>query len=139
MDAERLLQLVGKKHDVDISLKDPMLVSATIFEALQNEALDNLGRMITKATEDIATTIVMAENSAHAKEEVLVTQAVRFGVDKIHLAGVDAATAVSRRVEKALARSEAAARAATQAAWVSGVSAGATLVAVIVLLVLIFR
>ena len=133
--AERAMSRIKRSIDPD----DPVYQIVEIFEAQQAEAMEGLGRMIAKAADDIAATVVMAENSARIKSQAIATNAVKLGANKIHLAGVDAANAVSQRVEIALDRAETAAKIATRAAWFSGVAAGGAVLAVLILAVLIFQ
>jgi hypothetical protein len=139
MNIEKEIERSTVKDRGSIDPDDPVFQIVEIFKTQQAEAMEGLGRMIAKAAEDIATTIVMADNTARTKEQVLITKVARLGADKIQSAGIEAANTVSARFDKAVAKVETAANMAMKAAWISAAGAVTTVLAVIILVFLIFH
>jgi hypothetical protein len=139
MDVNRMMEVIRQKHGTRLDQDDSVFLLGTIAEEVQREAMEEMRSMLAKAVDDIATTVMMAENSARTKGRELATEAVKFGADKIRVAGVDAANAVASKLDVAVNKIETAANMAIRAAWIGISGAVATIAAVILLVVLIFR
>jgi len=136
MDIDKLVALVEQKHRIRLDPHDAVFLLATISEELQKETLERVGAVVTEAAEQIATTTVLAENSARGRCETIVTEAGRWAGEQIRLAGADSGKAAADVVREFLDRTEQAARQATIAAWVSSSAAVAAFAALAAFVVL---
>lgn len=118
-----IAELLGTKYRLEIDPADPLLLVADIVGEMQKEALDRLGAVVKEAADQIATSAVLAENSARARSGTIITDAARWAAEQIRLAGDDAGQQTGRHVEVLLKRAEHAARRATIAAWISSSTA----------------
>ena len=73
-----IAELLGTKYRLEIDPADPLLLVADIVGEMQKEALDRLGAVVKEAADQIATSAVLAENSARARSGTIITDAARW-------------------------------------------------------------
>ena len=134
MDAEKLAALIGKKHGSDIDPADPILLVGTMVEGLTKEALASLSKVVTDAAGQAATAAVLAENTARARSDRIVTDAAKYGSEQIRIAGEAASTRIVNEVKAALELVAAEKRESRSMMRTSMAAAAASLLAVMALI-----
>ena len=134
MDAEKMAELVGQKHHVRLDQHDPMFMLVTVNEAMQKEAIASLTKIVTDASDQIATAAVLAENAAHARGERLLSAGAKMGSEQIQAAGDAATRRVVSEVKELLEQVEAVRHEAQVMVRVSWAAAAVSVLAVVTLI-----
>jgi malonyl CoA-acyl carrier protein transacylase len=102
MDLEKLSMAVEQKHRVRFDYHDPVFVLGTIAEEVTKEMMAAMGKIVSDAADQMATSNVLAETNARAKAETIVTEAAKWGAEQIRMAGADAASQILTELKAGL-------------------------------------
>lgn len=84
----------GNRFAIDPS--DPMHAVVQAFEGVQKQAFKEMSVLVTKLSDEVAASSVLAEKAARAKAEQVISEAGVWAADQIRVAGAEAAQATRR-------------------------------------------
>jgi hypothetical protein len=96
MEIERVANVIREKHGIALDPDDPILLLATVADELHKEGQEEFARIASELSDHVAAALVLAETTAKARSERLITEAARWSAEHIRAAGTDVAAAVER-------------------------------------------
>ena len=120
MDVARMMEIVREKHGVALHPDDSVFLLATIADELQSEGREELAKLAAGMADQVSAALVLADTTARARSDRIVTEAARWSGEQIRTAAVDAAQIIVAQTRDQIDQAKAAARTATIAAWVAG-------------------
>jgi hypothetical protein len=132
MDHGKMADLIREKHGTALDPGDPVFLLATVADELHKEGRQEFARIAAELSDQVSAALVLADTTARARSERLITEAAKWSSEQIREAGVG----IVRQMEAQLAHSQQAARVATIAAWVTTSAAVGCTVLISVMLLL---
>ena len=115
MDIDRLADVIREKHGTALDPGDPVFLLATVADQLHKEGRQEFAKIAAELSDQVSAALVLADTTARARSERLITAAAKWSGEQIREAGAE----IVRQMEVQLAQSQEAARVATMAAWVA--------------------
>ncbi len=115
MDIDRLADIIREKHGTALDPDDPVFLLATVADELHKEGRQEFAKIAAELSGNVSAALVLADTTARARSERLITAAANWSCEQIRGAGAG----IVRQMEAQLAQSQQAARVATIAAWVA--------------------
>jgi hypothetical protein len=89
MEIERVANVIREKHGVALDPDDPILLLATVADELHKEGQEEFARIASELSDHVAAALVLAETTAKARSERLITESARWSADQIRGAGAE--------------------------------------------------
>jgi hypothetical protein len=130
MDVAKMLDLIEEKHGIRLEAADPVLLLTTVAAELAKESREEFARIAAELSDQVSAALVLADTTAKARSERLITEAAKWSSEQIRGAGATAAAEAQKELADAKRQLERAAKAFWIAAAAS-VCAGIGTVAVL--------
>jgi hypothetical protein len=89
MDISKMVDVIQEKHGATLHPDDPVLLLGTLAAELNKESRDEFARIAAELSDQVAAALVLADTTAKARSERLITEAARWSADQIRGAGAE--------------------------------------------------
>jgi hypothetical protein len=89
MDVSKMVDVIQEKHGTTLDPADPVLLLGTLAAELNKESRDEFARIAAELSDQVAAALVLADTTAKARSERLITEAAKWSADQIRGAGAE--------------------------------------------------
>jgi hypothetical protein len=89
MDVSRMVEVIQEKHGISLDPADPILLLGTLAAELNKESREEFARIAAELSDQVAAALVLADTTAKARSERLITEAAKWSVEQIRGAGAE--------------------------------------------------
>jgi hypothetical protein len=89
MDVAKMVDVIQEKHGITLDPADPIFLLATIAAELNKESREEFRRMAAELSDEVSAALVLADTTAKARSERLITAAAKWSAEHIRGAGAE--------------------------------------------------
>jgi hypothetical protein len=120
MDVSKMVDVIQERHGVTLDPGDSIFLLGTLAAELNKESREEFARIAGELSDQVAAALVLADTTAKARSERLITEAAKWSAEHIRDAGAE----VIEQMDLRFAQSQQSAKASKIAAIVVTASAG---------------
>jgi hypothetical protein len=84
-----MVDVIQEKHGITLDQADPILLLGTLAAELNQESRDEFARIAAELSDQVAAALVLADTTAKARSERLITEAAKWSAEQIRGAGAE--------------------------------------------------
>ena len=84
-----MVDVIQEKHGVTLDQSDPVFLLATVAAELNKESREEFARMAAELSDQVSAALALADTTAKARSERLITEAAKWSAEQIRGAGAE--------------------------------------------------
>jgi hypothetical protein len=89
MDVAKMVDVFQEKHGITLDPADPVLLLGTLAAELNRESRNEFARIAAQLSEQVTAALMLADTTAKARSERLITEAAKWSAEQIRGAGAE--------------------------------------------------
>jgi hypothetical protein len=97
MDVTKMVEVIQERHGVTLDSGDSIFLLGTLAAELNKESREEFARIAAELSDQVAAALVLADTTAKARSERLITEAAKWSAEQIRGVGAEVIEQIGNR------------------------------------------